>query len=104
MHACPNVSTTHRLVPLNVGTPTYTRAPGVAPGTYALEVAMDELAYQLKMDPLQLRLVNYTDVDPHLQKPFTDKHLRECYARGADRFGWSRRSYEPRSMRDGAQF
>src|SRR5205823_12353791 len=59
MYACPNVSTKHRLVQLNLGTPTYTRAPGVATGTYALEVAMDELAYRLKMDPLQLRLLNY---------------------------------------------
>ena len=57
MYACPNISTTHRIVPLNLGTPTYMRAPGVATGTYALEVAMDELAYELKMDPLQLRLL-----------------------------------------------
>ena len=68
MYACENVSTTHRIVPLNLGTPTYMRAPGVATGTYALEVAMDELAHQLKMDPLQLRILNYTDVDPHTKK------------------------------------
>ncbi len=68
MYACPNISTTSRLVPLNVGTPTYTRAPGVATGTYAIEVAMDELAYALKMDPLQLRLANYAENDPHRRK------------------------------------
>jgi xanthine dehydrogenase YagR molybdenum-binding subunit len=79
------------------------RAPGVATGTYALEVAMDELAYELKIDPLELRLINYTDVDPHTKKPFTEKSLRQCYERGADRFGWSRRNPEPRSMRNGAQ-
>lgn len=103
MYACPNISTTHRLVPLNLGTPTYMRAPGVATGTYAVEVAMDELAYALKMDPLQLRLINYTDVDPHTKVPFTEKSLKECYTRAAERFGWSRRKHEPRSMREGSQ-
>lgn len=102
MYACSNISTRHRLVPLNLGTPAYMRAPGVATGTYALEVAMDELAYELKMDPLQLRLLNYTDVDPHSKKPFTEKSLRECYARGAERFGWSKRNHAPRSMQKGS--
>ncbi len=103
MYACPNVSTTHRLVQLNLGTPTFMRAPGVATGTYALEDAMDELAYQIKMDPLQLRLLNYTDVDPHTKLPFTVKNLRECYHRGAERFGWANRKPEPRSMRNGTE-
>src|SRR5207248_9849602 len=100
MYACQNVSTISRLVPLNLGTPTYMRAPGVATGTYAVEVAMDELAYALHMDPLELRLHNYADTDPHSGKPFTSKHLRECYSQAAGRFGWSKRSHEPRSMRD----
>lgn len=100
MYACPNIATFSRLVQLNLGTPTYTRAPGVATGTYAIEVAMDELAYELKMDPLQLRMLNYAEVDPHTQKPFTEKHLRECYERGAQRFGWSKRNPQPRSMSD----
>jgi xanthine dehydrogenase YagR molybdenum-binding subunit len=103
MYACPNISTQSRLVQLNLGTPTYMRAPGVATGTYAIEVAMDELAYALKLDPLELRLRNYADVDPHTQKPFTEKRLRECYDRAAAQFGWSRRNHEPRSMRDGHQ-
>jgi xanthine dehydrogenase YagR molybdenum-binding subunit len=103
MYACPNISTTSRLVQLNLGTPTYMRAPGVATGTFALEVAMDELACELKMDPLALRLANYADVDPHTKKPFTEKNLRECYNRGAARFGWAKRSPEPRSMREGHQ-
>jgi xanthine dehydrogenase YagR molybdenum-binding subunit len=103
MYSCINVSTTHRLVPLNLGTPTYMRAPGVATGTYAIEVALDELAYELKMDPLQLRLLNYAEVDPQTKLPFTEKSLRECYSRASDRFGWSRRTHEPRSMRDGNQ-
>jgi xanthine dehydrogenase YagR molybdenum-binding subunit len=101
MYGCPNISTTSRLVPLNLGTPTYMRAPGVATGTFAVEVAMDELADKLQMDPLELRLRNYAEVDPHSGKPFTGKHLRECYQRGAARFGWSTRSHEPGSMRRG---
>jgi xanthine dehydrogenase YagR molybdenum-binding subunit len=101
MYACPNISTTSRVVELNLGTPTYTRAPGVATGTYAIEVAMDEMAYALKMDPLEFRLLNYAEKDPHSGKPFTEKNLRECYAQAAARFGWSRRTPEPRSMAQG---
>ncbi|HZU32066.1 MAG TPA: xanthine dehydrogenase family protein molybdopterin-binding subunit, partial [Candidatus Angelobacter sp.] len=101
MYNCPNVATIHRLVPMNLGTPTYMRAPGVATGTYALEVAMDELAYKLKMDPLQLRLINYAEVDPGNKKPFTEKGLRECYKQASEKFGWSKRSHEVGSMRDG---
>jgi xanthine dehydrogenase YagR molybdenum-binding subunit len=101
MYACPNISTQSRLVQLNLGTPTYMRAPGVATGTYAIEAAMDELAYELKMDPLELRLRNYAEVDPHSGQPFTEKNLRACYDKAAARFGWSKRKHEPRSMRDG---
>ena len=101
MYNCANVQTIHRLVPLNMGTPTYDRAPGVATGTYALEVAMDELAYKLKMDPLELRMKNYAEVDPGNNNPFTEKNLSECYRRAAEKFGWSKRNHEPRSMREG---
>jgi xanthine dehydrogenase YagR molybdenum-binding subunit len=101
LYACPNVSTTHRLVKLNLGTPTFMRAPGESTGTYAIEAAMDELAYALKLDPLELRLRNYADKEPESGKPFSSKSLRQCYASAADRFGWSKRSHEPRSMRDG---
>ncbi len=101
MYACPNISTASRLVKMNLGTPTYMRAPGVATGTYAIEVAMDELAYQLQLDPLELRLRNYAETDPQNGKPFTGKHLRECYQQAAAKFGWSKRSHQPGSMRDG---
>lgn len=101
MYSCPNVSTMSRLVALNLGTPTYMRAPGVATGTYALEVAMDELAYSLSMDPLQLRLVNYAEADPQTKLPFTGKHLRDCYMQAAEQFGWSKRNARPGSMQDG---
>lgn len=101
LYACPNLATSHRLIALNVGTPTFMRAPGEASGTFALETAMDELAWQLKIDPVELRLRNHADSDPQKNLPFSSKSLRQCYALGAERFGWSRRSAQPRSQRDG---
>jgi xanthine dehydrogenase YagR molybdenum-binding subunit len=101
LYAVPNQSTSHRLVQLNVGTPTFTRAPGETTGSFALESAMDELAWQLKMDPVALRLKNYAEADPEGGKPWSSKALRDCYEAGAQRFGWSRRVATPRSMREG---
>ncbi|RFU45081.1 xanthine dehydrogenase family protein molybdopterin-binding subunit [Paraburkholderia sp. DHOC27] len=101
MYAVPNQLTTHRLVQLNLGTPTFMRAPGETTGSFALESAMDELAWSLKMDPIALRLKNYAEVDPQENKPFSSKALRQCYAIGAEQFGWSRRTARPRSMRSG---
>ncbi|MGH8779903.1 xanthine dehydrogenase family protein molybdopterin-binding subunit [Paraburkholderia sp.] len=100
-YAVPNQVTTHRLVQLNVGTPTFMRAPGETTGSFALESAMDELAWALRMDPLALRLKNYAEADPQEHKPWSGKSLRECYRRGAEKFDWSRRTPEPRSMRAG---
>jgi xanthine dehydrogenase YagR molybdenum-binding subunit len=102
LYAVPNNAVTHRLVPLNAPLPTYMRAPGEASGSFALESAMDELAAALKMDPLELRLRNYVETDPHEDKPFSSKSLRQCYADGAEAFGWARRTLEPGSMRDGS--
>jgi xanthine dehydrogenase YagR molybdenum-binding subunit len=101
LYACANGSTTHRLAKLNVGTPTFQRAPGVATGTFALEVAMDELAYALSIDPVELRLRNYAETETESGKEFTAKYLRECYRHAAERFGWSRRTPQPSSMREG---
>lgn len=101
VYACPNLDAPLKIVPTDLNTPTWMRAPGAVSGMFALESAMDELAYALKMDPLQLRLVNYAEVDPDSGKPFSSKALRECYRLGAEKFGWSRRTPEPRSMRDG---
>jgi xanthine dehydrogenase YagR molybdenum-binding subunit len=101
LYACPNVKTSHRLVRLDIPTPTFMRAPGESSGNFALESAMDELAHELKMDPLQLRLRNHADTDPDEQKPWSSKVLKECYQRGAERFGWAKRRREPRSMREG---
>lgn len=101
LYACPNVVTGHRLVRLDTGTPQFMRAPGEASGTFAIESAMDELSYALKMDPIELRLRNHADKDPHEDKPWSSKSLKECYRLGAERFQWWRRTPAPRSMRDG---
>jgi xanthine dehydrogenase YagR molybdenum-binding subunit len=101
LYACGNVSAPTRLVRVNVGAPTPMRAPAECPGTFAIESAMDELAYALDLDPLELRLRNHADEDPSNGKPWSAKHLKECYARGAESFGWQRRQRQPRSMRDG---
>ena len=101
LYACPNQDTSHRLVTLDLGTPCQMRAPGEASGTFALESSMDELAYELKMDPIELRVRNYADADPEEKKPWSSKSLKECYQLGAEKFGWSKRKPEPRSMRDG---
>ena len=82
LYDCPNEETSHHLVRLNVGTPTFMRAPGEASGTFALESAFDELAYALKMDPIALRVKNYAEADPDTGKPWSSKSLRECYALG----------------------
>ena len=101
LYAVPNQSTSHKLVKLDIGTPTFTRAPGETSGSFALESAMDEMAYQLRMDPIAFRLKNYAEMEPQEKKPWSGKALRECYQSGAERFGWSRRNPKPRSMRDG---
>ena len=101
IYACPNIETSHRLVQLDEGTPTYMRAPGEASGSFALESAMDELAYALKIDPIELRLRNYAELDSSKGLPWSSKSLRECYKVGAERFGWQNRNPTPRSMRDG---
>ncbi len=94
-------ATSHRLFEMNLGVPTFQRAPGEATGTAALECAMDELAHALKIDPLQLRLNNYAEKDVEKDKPWTSKHLREAYTEAADRFGWSKRNPTPGQMREG---
>ncbi|MCK1383067.1 xanthine dehydrogenase family protein molybdopterin-binding subunit [Bradyrhizobium sp. 21] len=103
LYRSPNTRFTHKLVRLDVSTPCDMRAPGAASGVCALECAMDELAVALKLDPIELRLKCYSDRDQSEGLPYTSKQLRECYARGADAFGWSRRSPTPRSMRDGKE-
>jgi xanthine dehydrogenase YagR molybdenum-binding subunit len=101
LHSCPNVDTRHRLARMNVHTPTYMRAPGEASGIFALESAMDELAVALNIDPVEVRLRNEPEQDEFKKLPFSSRSTRDCYRAAAERFGWSRRNPEPRSMRDG---
>ena len=82
LYACPNVDTKQQIVRTDLATPTSMRAPGAVSGMFALECAMDELAYALKIDPLELRLINFTDVDLDSGKPYSSKALRECYRLG----------------------
>ena len=101
LYKCANTKFTYKLAQLDLYTPIDMRAPGGATGMYALESAMDELAYNLNIDPLELRLKNYSERDQDEDLPFSSKELRECYRQGAERFGWGRRNPKPRSMREG---
>ncbi|AFL87146.1 aerobic-type carbon monoxide dehydrogenase, large subunit CoxL/CutL-like protein [Terriglobus roseus DSM 18391] len=91
LYAVPNFHATHKVLRLNTNSPGWMRAPGVTPGQFVLETAMDELAEQLSLDPIELRLRNYAEVDPESGKQWSSKSLRECYAQGAEHFGWHRR-------------
>ena len=101
LYACDNIRLGYKLVAHDRHSPIDMRAPGAAHGMHALEVAMDELAYKLKIDPLELRRINYADRNPLEDKPYSTKELSQCYDKGAQRFGWANRPLEPRSMRDG---
>lgn len=103
LYHCDNVQLTYKLLPLDVFTPLDMRAPGAALGLIGLECALDEMACALAIDPLQLRLINFAERNQNEDKPYSSKALRECYAQGAKRFGWERRTAEPRSMRQGQQ-
>lgn len=101
MYAAPNLTTRYRLAALDIGSPIWMRGPGEATGAFALESAMDEMAFLLNLDPLEFRLRNYTDQDPEKNRPWSTKFLKECYKLGADRIGWSKRQLKPGSLRDG---
>jgi CO/xanthine dehydrogenase Mo-binding subunit len=96
-----SLTTSHNLVDMNLGMGTWMRAPGEATGSVGLEIALDELAEKLNMDPIQLRLINYAENDPRQGHPWSSKHLRECYTQAADRFGWSKRTAQPGQHREG---
>ena len=101
MYACPNIATEVHVVHADRNTPGFMRAPPETPYMFALESAMDELAYALNMDPIELRRVNDTQTDPVDGKPFSSRSLMACFDQAADAFGWSRRNPQPGSMRDG---
>ena len=99
----PNIHGEYTIAPRDTYTSADMRAPGAATGMTLFEIAMDEMAYKADVDPLELRMINYSDVEAMHQLPFTSKALREAYREGAARFGWERRSMEPRSMREGRE-
>ncbi|MEU1303708.1 xanthine dehydrogenase family protein molybdopterin-binding subunit [Streptomyces shenzhenensis] len=101
LYTMPHVSQTYSTVPLDVNTPLYMRGPGYATAAFAIESAMDELAHELGIDPLELRRRNEPDEDQASGLPFSTRRLRDCYTTGAREFGWDRRKPEPRSTRDG---
>jgi xanthine dehydrogenase YagR molybdenum-binding subunit len=101
LYHCDNVKLGYALAKLDTATPCDMRAPGAAVGVTVLECAMDELSYEVGIDPLELRRINFADKDESSGKLFTSKALLECYRQGADAIAWSRRQPEPRSMREG---
>ena len=100
LYACENYLGVHRLVAGNTMTPTFTRGPGETLGVFTLETAMDELAHELGIDPVELRLRDRAPTDPH-GNPWSSDGFEECLRLGAERFGWSDRDPAPRSTRDG---
>lgn len=101
MYDSPNSLISYRNVPMNIILPTYTRGPGKSTGSFALESAIDELAYQLKMDPIEFRLKNQPAKDPSNGKPFSSRKTVECLQKGAEIFGWNKRKIEPRQNKQG---
>jgi xanthine dehydrogenase YagR molybdenum-binding subunit len=100
MYAAPNRRTTQRVAPLDVPVPAIMRAPGEAPGMFALESAMDELALACGLDPIELRIRNEPEVHPQTGRPFSSRNLVSCLREGARRFGWERRDPAVRARRE----
>lgn len=101
LYPASNTLMEYQLVNLDVYSPLDMRSPGGSTGMHAIESTMDELAYKLKIDPLELRLINYGHTDASMGRPYSSKELKECYLQGAEKFGWANRTPEPRSMRRG---
>jgi xanthine dehydrogenase YagR molybdenum-binding subunit len=101
MYAGAHRRTSHRVAALDVAVPSWMRAPGEMPGMFALEVAMDELAHESGVDPIELRERSEPDIDPETGKPFNNRRLVECLHRGGDLFGWQGRPAEARATLEG---
>jgi xanthine dehydrogenase YagR molybdenum-binding subunit len=101
LYACANVNTRYKVFPLDLSLPTWMRGPGETTGAFALECAVDEMAYALDMDPLDFRLLNYAETDLETNKPYSSKFLKEAYALGAEKIKWNERNRKPRSMKEG---
>jgi xanthine dehydrogenase YagR molybdenum-binding subunit len=101
LYASPSFESSYELARANVMTSTFMRAPGEAPGSFAIECSMDDLAARLGVDPIEIRLRNYADHDYGTGQPWSSKSLKQCYARGAELFGWSKRNPKAGATRDG---
>ena len=101
LYATRAIRTTHRVVPFDIASTCPMRAPGSGPGSFAIESAMDELAHRLGMDPVELRLLNHSDAEPGTGRPFSPKHLRDCYSIAAEGIGWKSRIPQPAFRREG---
>ena len=101
MYDAPNAKVSYRVLPMNVIVPTFMRAPGESTGSFALESAIDEMAYELKMDPIEFRLKNISMTDPSNNKPFSSRATEAALKKGSEMFGWNKRKQEPRQNRMG---
>lgn len=101
MYDSPNSLISYRITPMNVIVPTFTRGPGKSTGSFALESAIDELAYKLKIDPIEFRIKNEPAKDPSNGKPWSSRKVVDCLKKGAEIFGWSKRKLEPAQNRNG---
>lgn len=100
LYECPNVNTSYKMLPLDINTPIWMRGPGPATGCFGLECALDELSYKLNIDPIQLRIINDTTVNPQSKLPWTTKYLKECYALGREKIGWDKRPAVPCTVKE----
>lgn len=100
LYACDNVDTTYSILPLDLSTPVWMRGPGEATGCFALESALDELSYRLKMDPIELRIKNFTAIHAENKMPFSANNLKDCYAYGKTKIGWNKRPVVPGTLKE----
>jgi xanthine dehydrogenase YagR molybdenum-binding subunit len=100
LYASDNVDTKYNVLPLDLSTPIWMRGPGEATGCFALESAIDELSYQLNMDPIDLRIKNFTDINPENKMPFSAINLKDCYAYGKEKIGWKNRPVKPGTLKE----
>jgi xanthine dehydrogenase YagR molybdenum-binding subunit len=100
LYACDHVQTNYKLLPLDVSVPTWMRGPGEATGCFALESSIDQLAHQLKMDPVALRVKNFPAINPESKLPWSSNYLKDCYEKGKELIGWNNRPAVPGSKKE----
>jgi xanthine dehydrogenase YagR molybdenum-binding subunit len=101
LYKCDNVDTDYKLLPLDLSTPTWMRGPGEATGCFALECSLDDLAFKLKMDPIQFRIKNFTDIQQESKLAWSAINVKDCYAKGAELIGWKNRKQMPKMLKEG---